>query len=85
MRSIHSRMDCFVPRNDGAGVLKPRSSLRTRAVIARRAAPWQSMRSINRPMDCFVPRNDGLRCEHRNDETGARRGKEKARTLRTGL
>jgi hypothetical protein len=45
-------------------------------------------------MDCFVPRNDGLRCEHRNDglrcehrndETGARRGKEKARTLRTGL
>jgi hypothetical protein len=43
------------------------------------------MRSIHRHMDCFVPRNDGLRCEHRNDETGARRGKEKARTLRTGL
>jgi hypothetical protein len=56
MPSINRRMDRFVPRDDGAGVLTLRPALRsgsvnaplrhcTPSVIARRAAPWQSMPS----------------------------------------
>jgi hypothetical protein len=47
-------VDCFVPRNDGAGAQR-----RPNPVIARRAAPWQSMCLAKAAMDCFVPRNDG--------------------------
>jgi hypothetical protein len=69
LRSINRRMDCFVPRNDGASVLKPRPSLRARArhceaqpLAARSKATWRAVAiyaSIHSLMDCFVPRNDG--------------------------
>jgi hypothetical protein len=49
-------MDRFVPRGDGRAAVTPHP------VIARRAAPWQSMPSRDGRMDRFVPRGDGWGC-----------------------
>ena len=52
-------MDCFVPRNDGAGRIdgvggndNPFRHCEARSAVAIQAV-------VLRPMDCFVPRNDG--------------------------